>query len=115
LAGDFHPNATEKWHKGIITKVLGPLNYEVNVDGHTCQTHIDHILPCSRTLYDTDNVSPSDITSHQDEDVITSQQDEDVITMPLVSSESCETSSELVTLRPCRNCQPPKCLIEEMN
>jgi len=118
LIRDLHINATEKWCKGIITKVLGSLNYEVNIDSHTHQAHIDHILPCPRTLNDTDNVSLSDITSHQDKDVITSQQEKDVITMPLVSSETCETSTnvgELVTLRPCRNCQPPKRLIEEMS
>ena len=43
---DLRPNATNKWHKGIITKVLGPLNYEVNIDGYTHQAHVDHILPC---------------------------------------------------------------------
>ena len=41
---DLRPNAAEKWRKGTITKILGPLNYEVNIDGYTRQAHIDHIL-----------------------------------------------------------------------
>ena len=95
---DLRPNATEKWRKGIITKVLGPLNYEVNIDGYTRQAHIDHILPSPRTMNSTDNISPVDTPSHQDEN--------DII-MPIVSSESCEASTdaaELVTLRPHRSC-----------
>lgn len=45
MVRDLHPNAPEKWRKGIISKVFGPLNYEVNMDGYTRQAHIDHILP----------------------------------------------------------------------
>ena len=104
---DLRPNATKKWHKGIITKVLGPLNYEVNIDGYTCQAHVDHILPCPSTSSDADNFIDS--IPHQDEDDLP---------MPLVGCEPCETSNdtaELVTLSPCRNCRPPKRLIGEMN
>ena len=93
---DLRPNATNKWHKGIITKVLGPLNYEVNIDGYTHQAHVDHILPCPSTSSDADNSIHS--LPHQDEDDLP---------MPLVGCEPCETSNdtaELVTLRPCRNC-----------
>ena len=74
---DLCPNATEKWCKGIITKVLGPLNYEVNIAGYTRQAHIDHI-PCPQT---TDSSSPGNISSHQDDDII----------MPIVS---CEASTD---------------------
>ena len=94
---------TEKWCKGIITKVLGPLNYEINIAGYTHQAHIDHILPCPQT---TDSSSPGDISSHQDED--------DII-MPIVSCEASTDTAELVTLRPHRSCQPPKRLINEMD
>ena len=109
---DLRPNATEKWHKGIITKVLGPLNYEVNVDGYTRQAHIDHMLPCPQT---SGSNSPGDLSSHQDE---RSHQDDDDIIMPIINSEPCEASTdatELVTLRPRRKCQPPKRLIEEID
>ena len=106
---DLRPNATKKWRKGTITKFLGPLNYEVNIDGYTRQAHIDHILPCPQTISDAGNSSSADTPSHQDDD--------DII-MPIVNSELSEANdntAELVTLRPCRTRQPPKWLIEEMD
>ena len=105
---DLRPNATSKWRKGIITKVLGPLNYEVKVDGYTRQAHIDHILPCPQSTSDTDNSLSASTPSHQGDDII----------MPLAAPELGEDindTPELVTLRSCRNRQPPKRLIEEMN
>ena len=105
---DLRPNATSKWRKGIITKVLGPLNYEVKVDGYTRQAHIDHILPCPQSTSDTDNSLSASTPSHQGDDII----------MPLADPELGEDindTPELVTLRSCRNRQPPKRLIEEMN
>ena len=45
LVCDLRLNATDKWYTGTIIRVLGPLNYEVLVDGHTHQAHIDHPLP----------------------------------------------------------------------
>ena len=45
MVRDLHPNATKKWRKGTVIKVLGPLNYEVTVDGHSCQAHVDRLLP----------------------------------------------------------------------
>ena len=99
---DLRPNATEKWRKSIITKVLDPLNYEVNIDRYTRQAHVDHILPCPQT---TDS-SPGDIASHQDEDNII---------MPIVSCEASTDAAELITLHPHRSCRPPKRLMEEMD
>ena len=96
----------DKWHKGIITKVLGPLNYEI---GYTCQAHVDHILPCPRTVNDVSNNLLADAVSYIDNDVVP---------MPIADCEPCEGSTvaaELVTPRPHRNCRPPKCLIEEMD
>ena len=54
MVRDLRPNATDKWRTGTVTRILGPLNYEVLVDGHTRQAHIDHLLPCQsspKTLY----------------------------------------------------------------
>ena len=45
IVRDLRPNATDRWRRGIITKISRPLNYEVSVDGRSCQTHIDHLLP----------------------------------------------------------------------
>jgi len=44
MVHDLQPNATVKWRAGTVTRVLGPLNYEVMVDGHMRQAHIDHLL-----------------------------------------------------------------------
>ena len=104
---DLCPNATDKWRKGTITKVLSPLNYEVTVDGYARQAHVDHILPCPRTVSDVSNNLLADTLPHLHDDVVP---------MPLVDCEPCEGSTgaaELVTTRPHRNCQPPKHLIEK--
>ena len=52
MVRDLRPNATDRWRKGIVTKVLGPLNYEVTVDGHSRQAHVDHLLPGTSNLDD---------------------------------------------------------------
>ena len=107
---DLRPNAPEKWRKGTITKVLGPLNYEVDINGYFRQAHIDHILPCPQTLTDPVDSLPVDVPTQVDDEII----------MPIVSpdSESCELDTgvaELVTPRAHRKCGPPKRLIEEIN
>ena len=55
LVRDLRPTATDKWRQGIATKVLGPLTYEVCIDGHTRQAHIDYLLPCPTTTTDATN------------------------------------------------------------
>ena len=106
LVRDLRPNSSTKWRKGTISKVLGPLNYQVRIDGYECQAHIDHILPCTSNIDDsrddTASIPPTD-TSHQDDDV----------PMPIVNYEPDD--AELVIQRPRRNCRPPKRLIEEMD
>ena len=106
---DLRPNATDKWRKGIITKVLGLLNYDVTVDGYTRQAHVDHILPCPRTWIDVSNNLPADTLPHIDDDVTP---------MHIVDCEPCDGSTvaaELVTPSPHRNCRPSKRVIEEMD
>ena len=44
MVRDLRPNATDKWRSGVVTKVSGPENYEVTVDGHSRQAHVDHLL-----------------------------------------------------------------------
>ena len=95
---DLCHNANDKWREGIITKVLGPLNYEVTIDGYTCQAHVDHIIPCPRTVNDISNNLPADTVPHLDDDVVP---------MPIVNCEPCEGSigaAELIIPRPHRNC-----------
>ena len=57
MVRDLRPNATDKWRKGIVTKVLGPLSYEVTVDGHSRQAHVDHLLPGTSNV-DVDSSTP---------------------------------------------------------
>ena len=52
LVRDLRPTATDKWHKCVVTKLLSFLNYEVCIEGHTHQAHIDHLCPIT-----TDNTS----------------------------------------------------------
>ena len=71
--------------------------------------HVDHILPCLRTVNDVSNNLPADTVPYLDDDVVPK---------PIVDCEPYEGSTgaaELVTPRPHRNCQPPKHLIEEMD
>ena len=93
---------------GAKALLLGPLNYEVKVDGYTHQPHIDHILPCPQITSDTDNSLSTSTPSHQGNDIM----------MPLADpklGEDINDTPEMVILRPCQNRQPPKQLIEEMN
>ena len=92
---DLCPNATNKCRNGTITKVLGPLNYKVKVDGYTRQAHIDHILPCPQITSDPDNSSSANTSSHVEDDIL----------MPLADSVLSETNNdtpELVISCQCR-------------
>ena len=46
------------------------LNYELTVDGYTRQAHVDHILPCPRTVNDVSNNLRADTVPHLDDDVV---------------------------------------------
>jgi len=67
MVRDLRPNATDRWRKGVVTKVLGPLNYEVSVDGHFRQAHVDHLLPGTTNL-DADNPPPDNQPADQEHD-----------------------------------------------
>ena len=57
LVHDLRPAATDKWCKGIVTKVLDPLTYEVCIDGYTRKAHIDHLLSFPATTDDANSSS----------------------------------------------------------
>ena len=48
LVRDHRPNTKVKWRRARILARLGPLNYEVSIDGQTRMAHVDHLLPSSR-------------------------------------------------------------------
>ena len=120
MVRDLRPCATDKWRKGIIAKVLGPPNYEVTVDGHPRQAHVDHLLPDTSNL-DVDNPTPDNKQADQDhdEDDIATSIDNTVVPLVHLEVESNSLNDsreqELVTLRSTRQHRPPARLIEEMN
>ena len=117
MVRDLRPYATDRWRKGIIAKVLGQLNYEVTVDGHPRQAHVDHLLPGTSNL-DVDNPTPDNEQADQDhdEDDIATSTDNTVVPLEVESNSLNDSrEQELVTLRSTRQRRPPTRLIEEMN
>ena len=120
---DLRHNATKKWKKGIVIKVLGLLNYELTIDGHSRQAHVDHLLPSPMWSNSAaDNPVCSEEQSAQEQvnlyEAVSTQPNTVVPLVPLeVESNSHNDSPEqkMVTLRPARNRHLPTCLIEEIN
>ena len=86
---------------------MGPLNYEVNIDGYTCQAHIDHILPCGINLDDS-NDKTSDNTPPRQQEVASdmmSTSDDTVVPLSCLEADDCDAANpahqELVTLQLC--------------
>ena len=118
---DFRPNATQKWHKGMVTRVLGPLNYTVLMDGHTRQAHIDHLLPCWGNVKQSDNSITVTTPQQQHATLPEMESDDTIVPLTPLEHDSGDRNDvtnapqpELVTLRPIRNRHPPQRLIEEM-
>ena len=42
---DYRPNTTAKWRQATVVHQMGPLTYEVKVDGQVRSAHIDHLRP----------------------------------------------------------------------
>ena len=107
--------------KGHRNQGVGTLNYEVTVDGHSHQAHVDHVLP-STSNSAADNPVCSEEQSAQEQvnlyEAVSTQPNTVVPLVPLeVESNSHNDSpeQEMVTLQPPRNRYPPTRLIEEMN
>ena len=43
LLRDLRPAATSKWRPVVISCKLGPLAYDVSIDGQTRQAYVDHL------------------------------------------------------------------------
>ena len=98
-----------------MTKVLGPLNYEVAVDGHSCQAHVANLLP-GVSNWDIQSPTPDKSRVAQGSDDTTNETI--VPLVPLKAEDSSMNDSEgqeLGILRPHGNRHPPMRLIEEMN
>ena len=118
IVRDLRPNATDKWRKGIVTKVLGPLNYEVMVDGHSRQAHVDHLLPGTSNV-NVDSSTPEQADQEQEEDDTSTTANNAIVPLVPVEVESNAHNNsqgqEIVRLRSTRDRHPPARLIEEMN
>ena len=116
---DLCPNATDRWRKGIVIKVLGLLNYEVTVDGHSCQAYVDHLLPDISNLVDSPTPDNEQADQEHDEEEDATIADNTVVPLVPLEVESNSLNDlrgqELVMLRSTRNRNPPRRLIEEMN
>ena len=101
---------------GIVTKVLGSLNYEVTVDGHSHQAHIDHLLPGVSTL-DVKSPTPNNEQADQKHDEHDATTTDNTIVPLEVENDPLHESreQEVVTLRQTRKRHPPMRLIEEIN
>ena len=91
MVQDLHPNATDKWRRGVVTKVLGPLNYEVTVDGHSRQAHVDHLLPDTSN---SDIQSPIPDNARVDQGCDDATDDTIVPLVPLGAEENSMNDSE---------------------
>ena len=116
LLRDLHPYEPQKWRHAIISCKQGPLTYKVIVDSVNRQAHVDHLQPCP-------DVEPQEI---QDAPSATLDDDEDpsntfhpfgVSNNDDIDQQHTQDTSQLVepVQRQHHNCQPPKCLIEEMD
>ena len=109
------PNATDKWRKGIVTKVLGPLSYEVMVDGHSHQAHVDHLLPGTSNV-DVDSSTPELAEQEQEKHDTTTTANNTIVPLVPVEVESNghndSQGQEIVRPRSTRNRHPPARLIE---
>ena len=107
MVRDLHPNATDKWRRGVVTMVLGPLNYEVTVDGHSRQAHVDHLLPDTAN---SDIQSSIPVEARGDQGCDDATDDTIVPLVPLRAKDNSMNESEgqeLGIIRPHRNWSSP--------
>ena len=112
LLRDLRPAATSKWRPAVISRKVGPLAYEVSIDGQTRQAHVDHLKP-----------HPPPESSTQNDLSLTDQaiDNSSVGSKPFLFVDNeqiaSEQGSESVTgpyQRPLRHIKPTRRLIEEM-
>lgn len=94
---DLCPTASSKWVAATIIHKLGPLVYEVAVNGHTRQAHVNHLKPRPETQYVND--APLENTQPSDGDDTDQRSDLDHTPLVVVTEDSDEvvdSTSELV-------------------
>ena len=67
LIRDLRPGRHDKWQNGTVTAVLGGPRYQVGIDGHSRQAHVDHLQPGIHNKTATPTDQFDDLTSEIDE------------------------------------------------
>ena len=111
---DYRPNATANWRQAIVVHQMGPLTYEVKVDGQVRSAHIDHLKP-----WPVDSIhTPEPLSSEPlAEETSTTQSDSDVTAsflIPATEDTEQDTTHSTATSRPQHSRRPPRQLIEEI-
>ena len=132
---DSSPTASQKWWPAVVLQKPGALTYELNVEGHKRQAHVDHLQPWT-SIDDKEgdqNLLPGQFqTLVPDQqrpcDSVTTKSDH-LVEMPTVDQSVVDQSTELLMEDPllsssemsafntrpeCRKA-PPKRLIEILN
>ena len=102
LIRDLRPGGHDKWQNGTVTAVLGGPRYQVGIDGHSRQVHVDHLQPGIHNKTATPTDQFDDLTSEIDEREL----------LPDIVTDS--TPAELVR-RTSRLITPTRRLIEEID
>jgi len=121
------PTASNKWRPATISCKFGPLTYEVTIDGHTRQPHIDHLIPHPVVAQSTPTESNGDDYPLNDQLTMESLSDQVMdVSFPnpfvLIDNEDIDPELEKENTEPVAapiqriqcNHKPPKRLIEEI-
>ena len=87
LVRDFRPHCPTKWYQTTILKCLGPLTYEVLMEGKPRRVHVDHLQPWVDEIRESNTVTDDQVTLN----VIPDMTDQDEAE-PMISPENNETS-----------------------
>ena len=107
---DFRPHRPAKWYQSTILKCLGPLTYEVLMEGKLRQVHVDHLRSWVDEPKEPNTVPDDDITVNVTPFVV----DQDEVE-PVTWSDTNESSDVPHTRRSQRQPKPTKRLIEELD
>lgn len=91
-----------KWVPGTVTRQIGNMHYDVNVDGNVTKRHIDQLKPSW-----TDHSNNSTVEQHSPEELVPSTSDEDT-SQPTVPSPQSSAARRVLPDRASRGLPPEK-------
>ena len=89
LVRDFRPHCPTKWYQIIVLKCLGPLTYEVLMEGKPRSVHVDHLQPWVDEIRESNTVTNDQVTLNVTPDMTNQDEAE---AEPMISPENNETS-----------------------